>query len=148
MFIHLSRLMRRRGSGIRPSRLSAPDEIPELFDRRGGGVERPGNLAGEEHEDAVAVTQELVQVAGREDDRASLVAALLQLGPQVDDRLDIQPAGGVLEQHDLGARPDEGEQRPLLVAAGERLHGTGRGALDVVLGDALLRQSPAAAPGR
>ncbi len=150
--IHVSRVKRPRCSDIAGPRPSPPHdiaaayEVPQLVDGRAGGVERAGDPAGEEHQDAVAVAQQFVQVARGEDDRSALVAALLELGPQVDDRFDVEPPGGLLQQHDLGARPDQGQQRPLLVAAGERLHRAGRRALDVVLGDALLRQPAAALP--
>ena len=112
----------------------------------GGCVERPRHVPGEEHQDAVAVAQQLVQVARGEDDGAALVAALLELAPEVDDRLDVEAAGGVLEEHQLGPGFDQGEQGPLLVAARQRLDRVGGRALDVELGDALLGDAAALLP--
>src|SRR5665647_210568 len=72
MSIHFSRVKRPRCSGIwapylAASNVTAAYEVSELFDAGARGLERPGDLAGEEHEDPIAVAQQFVQVARSED---------------------------------------------------------------------------------
>ena len=73
----------------------------------------------EEHGDAVAVAQQLVEVGGGEDDASAVVAPLEELRPHPRRRLDVEAAGRVLHQQQADVWRQHRQQQPLLVAAGQ-----------------------------
>ena len=102
---------------------AASDEMAELVEVGRRRVELVEDPPGEEHEDAVAVAQQLVEVGRGEDDRRAVPATRQQLRPDPVRRVDVQSAGGMLHQQEAQLVGQHREQQALLVAAGQRLDG-------------------------
>jgi len=81
-----------------------------------------------------------MEVGGDEHNGRAAGAALFELAPDVDGRLDIEPPRRVFDQDELQRIAHEGEEGPLLVAAGKRFHGAVRSTFDVEERNATLRE--------
>ena len=110
-------------------RTPAADELAELVGVGGLALDDGEDAAGEEHGDAVAVAQQLVEVGGGEDDGRAVVAPFQQLVPHPRRRLDVEPACRVLHQQQAQPRRQHRQQQALLVAARQRLGGRSRASL-------------------
>ena len=104
-----------------------------------GSVDATDDAPLVEHDDAVGQADQLVEVLRHQQDGGALRAARQQLLAHVLAGADIEAAGGLRHDHDLGVAREHARQQHLLdVAAAERGHAVAGPGLDAVALDEVL----------